>query len=131
MEPEPNNKKSVSKGFMGALIGGIILLAVALYPNLNPPHPPSYDSHTKAALKTFHMGCSIYWEEKENEKICDKEIAFQKAAGPERFPPDWWGKISIEGGGTSKTFHATASHEKSKRTFKIDNEGEILEVLGD
>lgn len=110
---------------------GLLLLVmfVFLYPNYTP-HPPPYNMYMKNALRSFYTGCVIFWEENDNDIFCDQETAFKQLYGEDPLPLKGREEIAINGGGTSATFSATASHKMSSKKFRINAQGEVEESPG-
>lgn len=126
-----SKQKKISKSKkLGFIVGGILLVIIGVisYPSfLTPPHPSNYDGYAKSSLKMFYYACNVFWEEKGADKNCVADGLSEETHG---FSMNGnFSKIKLEGDGNRQNFHATAFHQKSKRIFEINQDGEITLMI--
>ena len=111
-------------------IGFGSILYVVLYPNYHP-HIQNYDQQAKLSLRVLLTTCSMYWAEHGNKKDCSFETSSDKKhpiSSLYGYPFKPVPNVILQGSGDERTFIAIARHSKSKRSFSINVNAEIVEV---
>jgi len=114
--------KSFSKA---ALLGfgiGCVLAAIA-FPGFHAYKDRAYDSDAKSNLHNVYLACKAYWYDNGSDAVCTSMIAKGTAYGYIQSAD-----VTISGSGTETDFSATAQNTNSKKSFRIDSEGNITEI---
>ena len=100
-----------------AIIG--ILAAIAI-PQFNQYKARAYDTASKADLHNLYLACKAYWSDEGSDKDCSTSSVQSANYG---FAPSTG--VTVGSSGNETGWQATAKHNSSSSTFRMDMSGNI------
>ena len=100
-----------------AIIG--ILAAIAI-PQFNQYKARAYDTASKADLHNLYLACKAYWSDSGSDQSCSNSSVQGANYG---YAPSTG--VSVTASGTETGWSATAKHNSSSSTFRMDQSGNI------
>ena len=100
-----------------AIIG--ILAAIAI-PQFNQYKARAYDTASKADLHNIYLACKAYWSDSGSDQSCSGTEAGGANYG---FAPS--PSVTVTASGNETGWSATAKHNSSSATFRMDQSGNI------
>ena len=100
-----------------AIIG--ILAAIAI-PQFNQYKARAYDTASKADLHNIYLACKAFWSDEGSDKDCSTSSVQSANYG---FAPSTG--VTVGSSGNETGWQATAKHNSSSSTFRMDMSGNI------